>query len=83
MRLHADLQFMFELAKLSPSYVSACRVARFFILYPDGYWVGVKGDASRDVAPTRPAEDAIMIDTSLLDRDEVLKAVMEIVREQA
>ncbi len=38
-------------------------------------------DANRSVAPTMPAEDAIMIDTSLLDRDEVLRAVMEIVRE--
>lgn len=40
-------------------------------------------DASRRVAPTQPAKDAILIDTSLLDRDEVLKAVMEIVREHA
>jgi CMP/dCMP kinase len=38
-------------------------------------------DSSRSVAPTKPADDAILIDTSLLDRDEVLKAVMEIVRE--
>lgn len=38
-------------------------------------------DASRSVAPTRPADDAILIDTSELDRDEVLKAVMEVVAE--
>jgi CMP/dCMP kinase len=38
-------------------------------------------DATRSVAPTRPADDAILIDTSELDRDEVLKAVLEIVRE--
>jgi cytidylate kinase len=39
-------------------------------------------DQSRSIAPTRPAEDAILIDTSELDREEVLKAVMDIVREQ-
>jgi CMP/dCMP kinase len=39
-------------------------------------------DANRTTAPTRPADDAIMIDTSELDRDEVLKAVMDVVREQ-
>ncbi len=39
-------------------------------------------DAGRAAAPTRPADDAIMIDTSELDRDEVLKAVMDVVREQ-
>ncbi len=39
-------------------------------------------DAGRAAAPTKPAEDAIMIDTSELDRDEVLKAVMDVVREQ-
>ena len=38
-------------------------------------------DASRATAPTAMAEDAIMIDTSLLDRDEVLAAVMDIVLE--
>jgi CMP/dCMP kinase len=39
-------------------------------------------DASRAAAPTRPAEDAIMIDTSDLTREEVLAAVMELVAEQ-
>jgi cytidylate kinase len=38
-------------------------------------------DANRAVAPTLPAEDAIMIDTSELERDEVLKAVMDVVAE--
>jgi CMP/dCMP kinase len=36
-------------------------------------------DASRVTAPTAMAEDAIMIDTSLLDRDEVLAAVMDVI----
>jgi CMP/dCMP kinase len=36
-------------------------------------------DAKRTTAPTAMAEDAIMIDTSLLDRDEVLAAVMDVV----
>jgi CMP/dCMP kinase len=36
-------------------------------------------DATRKTAPTTMAEDAIMIDTSLLDRDEVLAAVMDVV----
>jgi CMP/dCMP kinase len=36
-------------------------------------------DASRTTAPTAMAEDAIMIDTSLLDRDEVLAAVMDVI----
>jgi CMP/dCMP kinase len=39
-------------------------------------------DANRTTAPTRPADDAVMIDTSELDRDEVFKAVMDVVREQ-
>jgi CMP/dCMP kinase len=36
-------------------------------------------DAARTTAPTRPADDAIMIDTSELDRAEVLKAVLDVV----
>jgi CMP/dCMP kinase len=36
-------------------------------------------DAQRTAAPTKEADDAIMIDTSELDREEVLAAVMEIV----
>lgn len=39
-------------------------------------------DASRAAAPTRPADDAILIDTSDLTREEVLAAVMEIVAER-
>jgi CMP/dCMP kinase len=39
-------------------------------------------DSQRATAPTRPADDAIMVDTSELDRDEVLKAVMDVIREQ-
>jgi cytidylate kinase len=38
-------------------------------------------DASRAAAPTRPADDAILIDTSDLTRDEVLDAVMELIEE--
>ena len=38
-------------------------------------------DANRKTAPTTMAEDAIMIDTSLLDPDEVLAAVMDVVME--
>ncbi len=38
-------------------------------------------DASRSVAPATMAEDAIMIDTSELTQDEVLAAVMDVVRE--
>jgi cytidylate kinase len=38
-------------------------------------------DASRTAAPTRPADDAILIDTSELTPEEVLSAVMEIIAE--
>jgi CMP/dCMP kinase len=38
-------------------------------------------DASRVAAPTRPADDAILIDTSELTPEEVLGAVMEIIEE--
>jgi CMP/dCMP kinase len=36
-------------------------------------------DASRAAAPTKPADDAIMIDTSELDQDEVIAAVMGVI----
>ncbi len=36
-------------------------------------------DATRLAAPTKPADDAIMIDTSELDREEVLAAVMGVI----
>jgi CMP/dCMP kinase len=38
-------------------------------------------DATRAVAPSKPADDAILIDTSELDRDEVLSAVMQVISE--
>ena len=38
-------------------------------------------DANRTTAPTRMADDAIEIDTSELEADEVLKAVLEVVQE--
>lgn len=40
-------------------------------------------DASRTTAPTRPADDAILIDTSDLTRDEVLKAVLDVIKDHA
>jgi CMP/dCMP kinase len=40
-------------------------------------------DANRTNAPTKPADDAILIDTSELERDEVLAAVMEVIAEHA
>ncbi|MBK8770123.1 MAG: (d)CMP kinase [Rhizobiales bacterium] len=40
-------------------------------------------DATRTTAPTAMADDAIMIDTSELTADEVLKAVLDVVREHA
>ena len=36
-------------------------------------------DANRTTAPTKPADDAIMIDTSELDREEVIAAVMGVI----
>lgn len=38
-------------------------------------------DANRKLAPTSAAEDAIMIDTSELDAEEVLKAVLQVIAE--
>ena len=38
-------------------------------------------DAERAASPTKPAEDAIMIDSSELDASEVLAAVMEVILE--
>jgi CMP/dCMP kinase len=40
-------------------------------------------DANRKAAPTKPADDAIMIDTSELDRDEVIAAVMGVIADHA
>ncbi|MFO1033450.1 MAG: (d)CMP kinase [Hyphomicrobiales bacterium] len=39
-------------------------------------------DAARATAPLKPADDAILIDTSDLTAEEVLKAVLAVVREQ-
>jgi cytidylate kinase len=39
-------------------------------------------DASRDVAPLRPAEDAAMVDTSAMDADAALEFVLKIVRDR-
>ena len=37
-------------------------------------------DRNRDMAPMRPAEDAIIIDTSLLDFEDVFTTIMEYIR---
>ena len=42
-------------------------------------WARDERDAERVAAPTKQADDAIMIDTSELDRDEVLAAVMGVI----
>lgn len=42
-------------------------------------WARDERDAERSTAPTKQADDAIMIDTSELDRDEVLAAVMGVI----
>ncbi len=39
-------------------------------------------DASRTTAPTRPAADAILVDTSDLERDEVLHLVLDVIASQ-
>ncbi len=39
-------------------------------------------DASRDVAPMKPADDAILIDSSALSIDQVVDAMVETVRER-
>jgi cytidylate kinase len=39
-------------------------------------------DASRSIAPLRPAEDAVVIDTTVLDRDAALAAVLNIAAER-
>lgn len=39
-------------------------------------------DASRTTAPTRPAADAILVDTSDLERDEVLGLVLDVIASQ-
>jgi CMP/dCMP kinase len=42
-------------------------------------WARDERDAERAVAPTKPADEAIMIDTSELDREEVIAAVMGVI----
>lgn len=39
-------------------------------------------DANRAVAPLRPAEDAVMLDTTELDLEQSLERVIEIIRER-
>jgi cytidylate kinase len=39
-------------------------------------------DASRKVAPLRPAQDAVVVDTSTLSIDEVLRSLLEAARER-
>jgi CMP/dCMP kinase len=45
-------------------------------------WARDERDAERTTAPTKQADDAIMIDTSELDRDEVIAAVMGVIADQ-
>ncbi len=40
-------------------------------------------DASRDVAPAKPAEDAVHLDTSNMNADEAFQAAMEIVQSKS
>ena len=40
-------------------------------------------DSSRAASPLRPAEDAVLVDTSELTPDEVLKALTEVVERSA
>jgi CMP/dCMP kinase len=42
-------------------------------------WARDERDAERTAAPTKQADDAIMIDTSELDREEVIAAVMGVI----
>ena len=45
----------------------------------DDIWARDERDATRASAPTKQGEDAIMIDTSELDREEVIAAVMGVI----
>ena len=38
-------------------------------------------DSSRSTSPLRPAEDAVLVDTSDMSRDEVLDALVAVVEE--
>lgn len=40
-------------------------------------------DSSRATSPLRPAEDAVLVDTSEMTRDEVLDALIAVVKESA
>jgi cytidylate kinase len=40
-------------------------------------------DAGRDVAPLRPAADAVVLDTTGLDADAVFERAMAVVRERS
>ena len=42
-----------------------------------------EADSSRAASPLRPAEDAVLVDTSELTPDEVLKALTEVVERSA
>lgn len=41
-----------------------------------------KNDSQRKIAPAIPAEDAVMLDNSLLNREETVEAAMEIIRKK-
>lgn len=40
-------------------------------------------DAKRDIAPTKPADDAVIIDTSNLSREQVLEKAMKIIKNKS
>lgn len=40
-------------------------------------------DSGRDVAPLKPAEDAVMLDTSGLDVDQVVERILDVVKERS
>ena len=40
-------------------------------------------DSSRTTSPLRPAEDAVLVDTSSMTRDEVLEALVDLIKESA
>ena len=40
-------------------------------------------DSSRATSPLRPAEDAVLVDTSEMTREEVLDALIAVVKESA
>jgi CMP/dCMP kinase len=81
---HADLKFFVTAstqvrAQRRLAELKSLGVKTDFAAVLDDIWARDERDAARTTAPTKQAEDAIMIDTSELDRDEVLAAVMGVI----